>query len=66
MEVAAHQGDFDDLFSDSNKQLTAAVKNKQAADWLPLLLREKLNLIQQTAAHGLVQRGEDLLNGAVI
>lgn len=66
VEVAAHQGDFDDLVPDSHKQLTAAVKYEQAADRLPPLGGGELNLIQQTAAHGLVQRREHLLNGAVI
>lgn len=42
------------------------MKYEQTADGLPPLGGEELNLIQQTAAHGLVQRREHLLNGAVI
>lgn len=42
------------------------MKDEQATNWLPLLQGEKLNLVQQAAARGLVERGEHLLNGAVI
>lgn len=66
MEVAAHERDLDDLVPDPDEELAVAVQDQQAADGLPPALREQLNLVQQTAAHRLVHRGQHLLYRAII
>jgi hypothetical protein len=66
MELAPLQWDLDHVLLQPHKQYTLAVEDLQAPDGFPSPLWEELNLLQQTAARGLIQGCPHFLNGAVI
>ena len=66
MVAASLQRDLDDLVPHAHVQLAAAVEDQQASDGLPLPGREQLDLLQQAAPRGLIERGQHFPDSTVI
>lgn len=66
MVAASLERDLDDLVSHAHVKLAPAVQDQQASDGLPLPGREQLDLLQQAAPRGLIERGEHFPDSAVI
>lgn len=64
--AASLERDLDDLVPHAHIKLAAAVEDQQASDRLPLPGREQLDLLQQAAPRGLIERGKHFPDSAII
>lgn len=64
--AASLEWDLDDLVPDAHIKLAATVQDQQAADRLPLPQWEQLDLLQQAASSGLIERREHFLDSSII
>lgn len=57
---------LDDLVPHTHIKLTPAVQDQQASDRLPLPRREQLELLQEAASRGLIERGKHFSDRPII